>query len=126
MRVSSFTCLILSCFASPLFAKPLVAVSDQAIQSDLNAVRQPSQSSNLNLVSTVKSSVLNTSLSKDAVINCDGDEYGFDPDVNDCTSAVAHQSPGRTQLRFGLRDSVSAEKFFPLPYRLMGGSWSQR
>ena len=126
MKVSSFTCLLLSCFASPLLAKPLVAVSDQSLQSDVNDVRQPPQSPNLNLVSPKTSSVLNTSLSKDAVINCDGDEYGFNPDVNDCTNAVAHQAPGRTHLRFGLRGSVSAEKFFPLPYRLMGGLWSQR
>ena len=123
MRVSSFTCLFCCSFVSPLFAKPLVAVSDQTLQSDLNDVRQPSQSPNLNLVSPVTPSVLNTSLSKDATIKCDGDEYGFNPDVDDCTSALARQSPGRTRLRFGQRGSVSTEEFFPLPYRLMGGLW---
>ena len=126
MRVSSFLCLFFDCFVSTSFAKPLVAVSDQAIQSDLNDVRQPSQSPDLNLVSPVRSSVLNTSLSKDAVINCDGDEYGFNPDVNDCTSAVSHQSPGLTRLRFGPRGSVSVDKLVHLPYRLMGGLWPQR
>ena len=126
MRVSSFTCLFCCCFVSTLLAKPLVAVSDQTLQSDLNDVRQPSQSPNLNLDPPGTPLVLNTSLSKDAIIKCDGDEYGFNPDVNDCTSALAHQSPGRTRLRFGQRGSVSAEKYFALPYRLMGGSWPQR
>ena len=121
MRVSSFMCLFLCCFVSTNFAKPLVAVSDQTLQSDPNDDRQPSQSPNLNLVSPLTSISLNTSLSKDAVIKCDGDEYGFNPDVNDCANALAHQSPGRARLRFGQRGSVSADKYFALPYRLMGG-----
>ena len=114
------------CFASTLVAKPLGAVSDQTLQSDLNGVRQPSQSPDLNLVSPETPFVLNTSLSKDATIKCDGDEYGFNPDVNDCTSALAHQSPGRTRLRFGQRGSFSTDEYVALPYRLMGGSWPQR
>ena len=121
MRVSSFMCLFLCSFVSTSFAKPLVAVSDQTLQSDVDDDGQPSQSPNLNLVSPLTSFSLNTSLSKDAVIKCDGEEYGFNPDVNDCTSALAHQSAGRTRLRFGQRGSISADKYFALPYRLMGG-----
>ena len=114
-------CLFFSCFASTFLAKPLVAASDQTLQSDLKGLRQPSQSPNLNFISPVTSSVLNTSVSKDAIIRCDGDEYGFSPNVDDCTSALARQLPGRARFRVGRRGSTSTEKFFPLPYRLMGG-----
>ena len=58
----------------------------------------------------------------DMSIRCDGSEYGFKPDVHDCTSALSRQKVGRTQVRLGQRGSISSEDYLPLPYRLMGGT----
>ena len=55
-------------------------------------------------------------------IRCDGEEYGFKPDIDDCISALQHQLVGREQASFGRRGSFSSEKVIPLPYRLMGGT----
>ncbi|CAF9911481.1 MAG: hypothetical protein ALECFALPRED_007335 [Alectoria fallacina] len=105
---------------STVFAKPLQAVDDQTLQADPDDLRLPSQSSNLPLTSNATSPLVNTSVSLDVSIECDGDEYGFKPDVDDCTNALGRQLVGREQIRFGQRGSISSEKFFPLPYRLMG------
>ncbi|CAD6587744.1 MAG: hypothetical protein ASARMPRED_003241 [Alectoria sarmentosa] len=105
---------------STVLAKPLQAVDDQTVQADPDDLRLPSQSSNLPLASNVTSSLVNTSVSFDASIRCDGDEYGFKPNVDDCTNALSRQLVGGEQIKFGQRGSISSEKFFPLPYRLMG------
>lgn len=123
---STFLYPLIACFSSTVFAKPLQAVDDQTLQADPDDLRLPSQSSNLPLTSNATSPLVNTSVSLDVSIECDGDEYGFKPDVDDCTNALGRQLVGREQIRFGQRGSISSEKFFPLPYRLMGSKWPSR
>lgn len=60
-------------------------------------------------------------MSNDLSIKCDGEAYGFKPDIEDCTSALRRQLVGRAQINFGQRGSISLQEFSPLPYRLMGG-----
>lgn len=117
---------LIACFSSTVLAKPLQAVDDQTVQADPDDLRLPSQSSSLPLTSNATSSLVNTSVSFDVSIKCDGDEYGFKPNVDDCTNALNRQLVGREQIIFGQRGSISSEKFFPLPYRLMGSKWLSR
>lgn len=114
---------LLLCPISTAFAKPLQTLNDQPLQPDLGDLHLPSLLSSMPYSSNTTWSSLNTSVSNALSIKCDGEEYGFNPDVRDCTNALMRQLVGREQVRFGQRDSVSSEKFLPLPYRLMGGMW---
>lgn len=111
---------LLLCPISTAFAKPLQTLNDQPLQPDLGDLHLPSLLSSMPYSSNTTWSSLNTSVSNALSIKCDGEEYGFNPDVRDCTNALMRQLVGREQVRFGQRDSVSSEKFLPLPYRLMG------
>ena len=109
-----------------ILAKPLQASDDQTFQSDLSDLRLSSQSSSQPLNSNATSSLLNESMPNDLSINCNGEAYGFEPDIEDCTNLLSRQEVGRTLIKFGQRGSISPQKFFPLPYRIMGGMWPFR
>ena len=112
---------LLACFSCALLAKPLLDVNDQTLQTDLGDLRPPSNPpSTLFTFNGTSPSVAATVLN-DLSIRCDGDKYGFKPDIRDCTSALQHQVVGPRQLKFGQRGSISETDFLPLPYRLMGG-----
>ena len=113
-------------FSSTILAKPLQAAGDQTLQSDLGDLRLSSQSLTQPLNSNATSSLLNVSMSNELSINCNGEVYGFKPDIDDCADILRRQQVGRAQVNFGQRGSISPEKFSSLPYRLMGGMWPWR
>ena len=106
---------LIACFSCTLLAKPVQSVND------LGDLRQPSHPSSL-LSAFNATSLVNVSVSNDMSIRCDGEVYGFKPDINDCISVLQHQLVGREQASFGRRGSFRSEKTIPLPYRLMGGT----
>lgn len=121
MMLSTLTYALFICFVSALLAKPLHAVDDQTLESDLGDLRPDSHSSIMLSSSNTSLSSVNVSRSNDGSINCDGEKYGFNPDIADCTSALGHQLVGQAQVKFGQRGRASARRFVHLPYRLMGG-----
>ncbi len=119
--LSTLMYALFACFSPTLLAKPLQAVNDQTLQSDIGDLRLPSQLPNVLSNSNASLSLVNGSLSKEIDTKCDGKQYGFKPDVEDCASALRYQLVGRDRIKFGPRGSTSSEGFVSLPYRLMGG-----
>ena len=122
MMLWTLICPLVAYSSSTVLAKPFEVVNAQSLQSDLGNLRLPSQPLDVLSTPNATSSFVNTSVPNEISIKCDGGQYGFKPDVGDCTSALRHQLTGRAQIKFGQRGSVSLEKYFPLPYRLMGGT----
>ena len=123
MMMSTLLCILFACLGSTLVANPLQTVNDQTLQTDLGDLSLPSQSSNIPVAVNTTSSLLNTSESNEISIKCNGDKYGFKPDIEDCTSMLRHQQVGRTVIRFGNRTNTQLDTTTPLPYRLMGGTY---
>lgn len=117
--------LLISC-SFTILAKPLQAADEQTLQSDLGDLRISSQSLSQPLNSNAISSPLNVSMPNDLSISCNGEAYGFKPDIEDCTNILRSQQVGRALIKFGQRGSISPEKYLPLPYRIMGGMWPCR
>ena len=119
MTFSTFLYILYICFSPILLAEPLQAVNDHTLQSDVGDLRQPSS-----ILSTFNATLSssNVSVTNELSIECDGEKYGFKPDVDDCTSAIGHQKLSREQIKFGDRSSSSRD-WVNLPYRLMGGMW---
>lgn len=114
VMLSRTICPLLACFSYTLLAKPLQDVDDRTLQTDVD---------NFRLSSTFNASLSSAAGtgSNDMSVKCDGNEYGFKPDIHDCTTALQRQRIGSERIRFGQRDSTSKGDFFHLPYRLMGG-----
>ena len=110
---------LVACFSCALLAKVVGHVNDPTPESHIRDLRLPSHPSSLLPTFNATSSA---SIQNDMSIRCNGNEYGFKPDVQDCTSALDRQMVGRTQMKFGQRGGISAERFVHLPYRLMGGA----
>lgn len=110
---------LLACFSCGLLAKAVGHVNDPTPESHRRDLRLPSQPSGLLHTFNATSSA---SMPNDMSIRCNGNEYGFKPDVEDCTNALDRQMIGRTKIKFGQRGSISSERFVHLPYRLMGGT----
>ena len=55
-------------------------------------------------------------------IQCDGEKYGFNPDVADCQNARSYYTRSSKLFTYGERHSGLGEMVFPLPYRMMGGA----
>ena len=117
---SPFVYPLIACFSSTLLAKPFQATD---LHADLDDFCLPSKPSNPPVTSIATLSPLNVSVSNEVSIECNGEKYGFKPDVEDCTSALQHQQVGRTQTKFAQRGSAGPEGYVHLPYRLMGGKW---
>lgn len=58
-------------------------------------------------------------------IRCHGIRYGFNPNVDDCMSAIRHIGRGWQIVSFADRKHLPNPEAFPLPYRLMGGEQPQ-
>lgn len=114
---------LFACFSSTLFANPVQAVNGQTLERNLGNLRPPSRASDLPLASNTTLSLLNPSGSNSLSIECDGDKYGFRPDVDDCTDALGRQIVGGIPVTFGQRGGATPGNFLPLPYRLMGGMY---
>lgn len=123
MMMLTLMCILFACLSSTLVANPLQIVNDQTLQTDLGDLRLPSQSSNIPVAFNTTSSLLNTSESNELSIKCNGEKYGFKPDMDDCTSMLRHQLVGRTVVRFGNRTNIQSDTVINLPYRLMGGKY---
>ncbi len=54
-------------------------------------------------------------------VQCDGEKYGFNPDVSDCQKARSYYKRSSQLFTYGERHSGHEVNVFPLPYRLMGG-----
>lgn len=54
-------------------------------------------------------------------VQCDGEKYGFNPDVSDCEKARSYYKRSSQLFTYGERHSGHEVNVFPLPYRLMGG-----
>ena len=54
-------------------------------------------------------------------IQCDGEKYGFNPNVTDCQDARAYYKRSSRPFTYGERHSGHPFEVFPLPFRLMGG-----
>ena len=122
IMLSDLMCSIIACFSCALLAKAVQNVNDQLPKSDPNDLHLPSHPLSILSISNATSSLVNASTSNDMSVKCDGNKYGFKPDVNDCTSVLRRQLVGRVQMKFGPRGSIIPENFVSLPYRLMGGT----
>lgn len=120
------SCPLFVSFSSTILAKPLRAANDQTLQSNFGDRHLPSQPSDQPLTTNVISTLINVSASNDLSVTCNGEVYGFKPDIEDCTSALRRQRVGRAHISFGKRGSSRPDKFIALPYRLMGGMWPRR
>ena len=53
-------------------------------------------------------------------IRCDGETYGYNPNIRDCESAKEYLNPDAKMWIFGERHTGLPAGIVPLPYRLMG------
>ena len=109
------------CYAAPRGALP---------GSGSQAIRQPA-SLNLSFPSALSSSAyfpsqltkpLNAFPEHSPNIRCDGESYGFDPNIADCMTAIEYFLPSRAQTTYARRGTPAGKgKVVPLPLRIMGG-----
>ena len=59
--------------------------------------------------------------SNELKIECDGQKYGFNPNVPDCQDARTLYKRSAQPFTYGERHSGHGVGVFPLPFRLMGG-----
>ena len=65
-------------------------------------------------------SALNASAENALNIRCDGETYGYNPNIVDCEAARGYISPDTTMFSFGERHTGLPGYTLPLPYRVMG------
>ena len=95
-------------------ASTLQAAGDQTIQLSPLDFRLP--------VSTSENqSAIRLNASNAIHVQCDGEKYGFNPNVPDCQNARSYYKRSSQLFTYGERHSGHGINVFPLPYRLMGG-----
>lgn len=100
------------------FASPLQDAGDQTIQLSSVDFRSPANLSD-------NETAIRLNVSNEIRIQCDGEKYGFNPDVADCQNARSYYKRSSTPFTYGERHSGHGINVFPLPYRLMGGMLSE-
>lgn len=66
--------------------------------------------------------VFNVTPESSSRIKCDGNSYGFYPDIPDCMTAIQYFLPSREQTTYARRGSPAERgSEYPLPLRIMGG-----
>ncbi|KAF6217540.1 hypothetical protein HO133_006878 [Letharia lupina] len=95
------------------FASPLQDAGDQTIQLSSVDFRSPANLSD-------DETAIRLNVSNEIRIQCDGEKYGFNPDVVDCQNARSYYKRSSTPFTYGERHSGHGINVFPLPYRLMG------
>ena len=85
-----------------------------------NAEYQTIQLSPANIPSNTLTTKVNAS--NELQIECDGEKYGFNPNVADCQNAKSYYKHSTVLFEFGERHSGHSIDVFPLPFRLMGGT----
>ena len=75
-----------------------------------------------NIVKTVPSLnvSINTPGDNSFTIHCDGDTYGYNPDIRDCEAAKENLAPDSTIWTMGERRTGLPPDTVPLPYRVVG------
>ena len=69
-----------------------------------------------------QANVVNATLEDSSKIKCDGQSYGFDPNIPDCMTAIQYFLPSREQIIYAQRGSPAERgNVYPLPLRIMGG-----
>lgn len=102
---------------SPLtltFASTLQAAGGQTIQLSPLDYRLPASTSE-------NQPAIRLNASNTIQVQCDGEKYGFNPNVPDCQNARSYYKRSSQLFTYGERHSGHGIGVFPLPYRLMGG-----
>ena len=97
-----------------IFALPPSNREDQTIQLSPSDQISPANISQ-------NDDVARFNASNDLQIQCDGEKYGFNPNVTDCQDARAYYKRSSKPFTYGERHSGHPIEVFPLPFRLMGG-----
>ena len=63
---------------------------------------------------------INTAEVNSFTIHCDGDTYGYNPDIRDCEDAKENLIPDSAIWTLGERNTGLPPNTVPLPYRVMG------
>lgn len=105
--------LVLICPLASTFASSLQEVGDHTIQLSPVTFRLPANTSN-------DESAIQLNASNVLRVQCDGEKYGFNPDVPDCQQARSYYKRSSQLFTYGERHSGHGIDVFPLPYRLMG------
>lgn len=95
-------------------ASSLQEVGDQTIQLSPVGFRLPANVSN-------DGPEFQLNASNVLQVQCDGEKYGFNPEVADCENARSYYKRSSQLFTYGERHSGHGIHVFPLPYRLMGG-----
>ena len=111
-----FASLLLALNVSPAltFASPTSNGEDQTIQLSPLDQLLPANISKDDPATSFNAS-------NDLQIQCDGEKYGFNPNVTDCQIARAYYKRSSQLFTYGERHSGQPMEVFPLPFRLMGG-----
>lgn len=110
--------LLLACQLAFSLASPLQHAGDQTTQLSPIDFRLAANLSN-------DESAIQANASNELKIQCDGEKYGFNPDVADCQDARSYYKRSSQLFTYGERHSGHGINVFPLPYRLMGGMPSE-
>ena len=106
--ICSFICIVT--------AKPLQELGGQTLD-------QVPSSNFSNLLFPINQSFTAPAPATNALrVECDGNEYGFNPDFADCQDALNYFQPSSKQFAFGNRHTGWGTDTIPLPYRMMGGT----
>lgn len=54
-------------------------------------------------------------------VQCNGNTYGFNPNIADCEQAKSYIVPDSEQILWGERHTGLPAEIFPLPYAIFGG-----
>lgn len=107
----------LSLCAAAVLAKPLQIVDENIPSSSISNLIDAAFVSN----SSTNTSILNTPATNFMSITCDGDSYGFNPNIADCEGAAQMVAPSTEQLIWRDRVPGLPGDFFPLPFAVFGG-----
>ena len=110
-------------FSHAVSAALLQSVSAQTLKVPPENSTFVESFANAAVSSTQNASLLNATTVDD--IRCHGVRYGFNPNVDDCMSAINYIKRGWQIVSFADRQHPPNPDIFPLPYRLMGGEQPQ-
>ena len=106
-------------FTHAVSAAVLQSISAQTLQVPPENFTFVESFANSPISSTQNASLLNLTAVND--VRCHGTRYGFNPNVDDCMSAIHYIQRGWQIVSFAERQPRPNPKVFPLPMRIMGG-----
>ena len=109
---------VLSLCTIVVLAKPLQVTAEENPSASLSSgVVDAAFVSNI----STGSSAWNTSAENSFNVECDGNLYGFYPNIADCEGAVQSFDPDSEQIIWGERHTGLPIETFPLPFVVFGG-----